>query len=218
MTQKQVFTLFNNNSVDIAPGAKKISKEAYESVLDCQNIISKTKEDSVAYQKQVAQECEAIKERAYEDGFEAGYNEWVKMVGYLEKEISHVHEELQKTVLPVALKAAKKIVGAELETNKEAIINIVMNTLKNIAQHKRVVLYVSKQDFDAIEGAKSKFKPIFEELESLSVREKDEVEPGGCIIETEVGIVNARLPNRWKTLEAAFEALTQSLLEKKESV
>ena len=211
------FTLFDGKQIAIAPGTKKLPAEALTTLMNCDELKRKTESDSIAYKKQIVGECEQLKKQAYEEGFEAGYDEWTKMVGYLEKEIDHVHTELQKTVMPVALKAAKKIVGAELALKQDAIIDIVMSTLKTVAQHKRIVIYVSKQDYEILEGAKSKLKGVFEQLESLSIRERDEIEKGGCVIETEIGIINAQLQNRWRTLEAAFEALTQALLEGKES-
>ena len=35
------------------------------------------------------------------------------------------------------------------------------------------------------------------------------MEPGGCLIETEAGIINAQLENQWRSLEAAFKAYTE---------
>ena len=209
------FTLFDGRQVTVSPGTKKMPSEAFSTLLDCDTLRKRTEEDTIAYKKQVVSECEQIKKQAYEEGFQLGYEQWVKMVGFLEKEIDNVHRELQKTVMPVAIIAAKKIVGAELELKQDAIVDIVKAALKTIAQHKRVIIYVSKQDYEALENSKSTLKSAFEQLESLSIREKDEVEKGGCIIETEMGIINAQLQNRWKTLEAAFENLTQSLLEAK---
>jgi type III secretion protein L len=214
---QKFFTLFDGKNVTVTPGVKKLSPEAFSTVMTCRELKEATVADTLAYKKQVVKEIEQQKKQASEEGFAAGYNEWLQMVGFLEKEISRVHTELEKTVMPVALKAAKKIVGAELQLKKDAIVDIVMSTLKTIAQHKRIIIYVSKSDYETLEGAKNKLKPMFEQLESLSIREKDDLEPGGCIIETEVGIINAQLQNRWKTLEAAFEHLTQSLLEGKKA-
>ena len=50
-----------------------------------------------------------------------------------------------------------------------------------------------------------KIKKIFERLENLSIQERDDIEPGGCIIETEAGIINAQLENQWRSLEIAFD-------------
>lgn len=211
------FSLIDGRAVTLAPGTKRIPQEAYATLQDSIQLIEAVKKDAEAYRKQVAAECEAIKEQAEIDGFQAGFAAWADQLANLEKEIDAVHLELQKTVMPVALKAAKKIVATELSVNPEVIVDIVASTLKTIAQHKRITLYVSKQDFEAVDKSKNNLKKIFDELESLSIRERDDLESGGCVIESEIGIINARLKDRWRTLEAAFESLSATLLRKKES-
>ena len=129
----------------------------------------------------------------------------------LEEEIDKVREELQKLIIPIALKVAKKIVSTELSINPENIVDIVTNTLKAVAQHKKIVLYLNKQDLETIDTNKNKIRAIFESLESLSLRERDDIEPGGCIVETEGGIINARIEDRWRSIESAMEALAESL-------
>jgi type III secretion protein L len=46
----------------------------------------------------------------------------------------------------------------------------------------------------------------------LSLRDRSDIQPGGCIIETEGGIINAQLENQWRVLENALGIL----LKKKE--
>ncbi|MBI3211529.1 MAG: HrpE/YscL family type III secretion apparatus protein, partial [Simkania negevensis] len=40
----------------------------------------------------------------------------------------------------------------------------------------------------------------------FSLEDREDIAPGGCIIETEAGIINASLANQWQALEAAFAA------------
>ena len=219
MTQgtQKFFTLIDGREVTIAPGTKRLPAEEVSSLLDCTGLLQTVRKDADEYRKKVAAECEQLKTKAEIEGFQAGFDKWLEMVSYLEKEVEKVRGELQKVVMPVALKAAKKIVAAELEVNPQVTYDIVASTLKSIAQHKRIVLYVSKQDYEFIESSKNKLKPIFEELESLSIREREDVEPGGCVVETEVGIINARLKDRWRTLEAALEHMTSAIVQEKGS-
>lgn len=196
---------------------KIVPVAAFGKVVESQKLLEVVKHEAEEYRKSIVQECEEIKAHAEKEGFEAGYTAWAEMVRILEKEVTLVREELQKSVMSVALKAAKKIVASELEIRPDAIVDIVMSTLKTVAQHKRIVVYVSKKDFSTVEKGKNRLKTIFEELETLSLREREDIEPGGCIIETEGGIINARLEDRWKTLEAAFEALNAYLKEEKEA-
>jgi type III secretion protein L len=213
----KLFSMIDGQTITIAPGTKRLPADAFSTLLSCRELLEAAKKDAEEYRKQVTAECEEIKAHAESEGFQAGFDQWTQTVSYLEGEIAKVQEELKKVVLPVAIKAAKKIVAAELQVNPSVVLDIVASTLKSIAQHKRIVLYVSKKDYDLIESSKSKLKPIFEELESLSIRDREDIEPGGCIIETEVGIVNARLKDRWKTLETALEHIASTVTPEKEA-
>jgi type III secretion protein L len=209
-TQK-FFTLIDGRAVTISPNTRVLPGEELSTLLDSIGLVETVKKDAEEYRKKIAQECEEIKEQAEKEGFQAGYEKWTEMVLALENEIEKVRGELQKVVMPVAVKAAKKIVTTELSTKPEIVIDIISSTLRTVSQHKRIVLYVSKQDLEQVEKSKNNLKAIFDELESLSIRERDDIEPGGCVIETEGGIINARLKDRWKTLEAALEALAATL-------
>jgi type III secretion protein L len=211
----KLFSMIDGHAVTLAPGTKRLPADAFSTLLSCAELLETTKKDAEEYRKKVSAECEELKTHAEIEGFQAGFDQWTQTVSYLEGEIAKVQEELQKVVMPVALKAARKIVAAELDVNPNVVLDIVASTLKSIAQHKRIVLYVSKKDFDLIESSKSKLKPIFEELESLSVRDREDIEPGGCVVETEVGIVNARLKDRWRTLEAALEHIASAVTPEK---
>ena len=213
---KNFFSLIDGRTITIAPGTKRLPAEDFSTVIGCTELLETVQKDVEEYRKIVATECEELKTRAEADGFQAGFDQWTEMVSYLEKEVEKVRGELQKIVMPVAIKAARKIVAAELQLNPQVALDIVSATLKSIAQHKRIVLYVSKQDFEFIESSKSKLKPIFEELESLSIREREDIEPGGCVVETEVGIINARLQDRWRTLEVALEHLASTIAHGRE--
>lgn len=213
----KLFSMIDGRTITLAPGKKRLPAEAFSTLLSCTDLLETTKKDAEQYRKQITAECEEIKTHAETEGFQAGFDQWTQTIAYLEKEIAKVKEELQKVVMPVAIKAAKKIVAAELEVNPKVVLDIVSSTLKSISQHKRIVLYVSKQDFDFIESSKSQLKSIFEELESLSIREREDLEPGGCVVESEVGIVNARLKDRWRTLETALEHIASTVTPEKEA-
>lgn len=208
------FSLIYGDKVHKAPGVKIIDSKSFSELLSSSELLEKIQQEAEKYRKEVIKECETLKEAAQQEGFEEGYKQWVQHVAKLEEEIKKVRDEMQKLVMPIALKAAKKIIVAELTTSPQAIVEIVMQALKSVAQHKKIVLYVNKADFEHLDSNKNKIKQLFESLESLSIRERDDVEPGGCIIETESGIINAQLKDRFRTLEAAFEALGSEIKKK----
>lgn len=209
--KKKYFSLIYGNTISQAPETKIIPADDFSKLLASEEVIANVLEEAQKYRKQVASECEELKEQAVKDGFKEGFEAWSKQLASLEQEIAKVQGDMQKLVMPISLKAAKKIVSSELALKPAAILEIVSTALKSVSQHKRIVIYVNQQDLATLEQNKNKIKDLFESLESLSIRERDDVEQGGCIIETEGGIINARLKDRWRNLEAAFEALADTL-------
>lgn len=205
--KNKFFTLIHGESVHVAPQTKVIPAEAFSTSLDAIEVLEKVKKDAEQYRLEVAAECEKLKEQAQREGFEEGFKKWMDTIARLEEEIAKVRGDMEKVLVPVALKASKKIVGREIEQSPSAIVDIVSNTLKAVSQHKQITIYVNKKDIDALETNRSRIKQLFESLEVLSIRERADITPGGCIIETEAGIINAQLDNQWRILENAFEKL-----------
>lgn len=204
---KKFFSLIYGEKNKIAANGHIIPSESVCKLLDAQGVLETVKGDAEKYKLEVAQECEKLKEAAQAAGFSEGYQKWAEHIALLEKEIAKVRGDLEKLLIPVALKAAKKIVGREIELSETAIVDIVANILKSVSQHKKVTIYVNKRDLEPLEQGRSRLKEIFESLEVLSLRERADIARGGCVIETEGGIINAQLENQWSALERAFATM-----------
>ncbi|MBS4167879.1 HrpE/YscL family type III secretion apparatus protein [Parachlamydia sp. AcF125] len=213
-TKKFLSLIYGKDAIHLAPNAKVIPADVFSKIVDAQEMLARVKEDAERYRKEVITECEKLKEIAQKEGFEAGFKHWAEHIADLEKEIKEVRAEFEKIVLPVALKAAKKIVGKELEVSKSAILDIVTSTLKAVAQHKKIAIFVNKEELEVLNENRQKIKEVFENLETLSLGAREDIAPGGCIIETERGIINAQIENRWKLLEGVFESIAKPLVKK----
>lgn len=209
MTSKHFFSLIHGEKINIAPKTKVIPADVISTLLDAEGVLKAVKQDAEKYKTGVVSEAEKLKEQAQREGFEEGFKQWVEHVAKLEAEIVKVRQDMERVVIPIALKAAKKIVGREIELSDNTVVDIVVNNLKAVSQHKKITIYVNKKDLEVLEANKTRLKQVFETLEALSIKEKADIQPGGCIIETEGGIINAQLENQWRILEAAFESFTR---------
>lgn len=207
---KKFFTLIRGGKLHVSPKTKIIPQDEFSSLLNSEEVLNTVREDAKSYIQETTEECEKLKEQAQKEGFQEGFKEWAEHIAKLELEIQNVRKELEKMILPIALKSAKKILGREIEIAPEAIVDIVASNLKAVSQHKKIKIYVNKGDLDFLETNKNRLKQIFENLESLSIIERGDVKAGGCIIETEGGIINAQIDNQWRILEQAFETLAKT--------
>ena len=203
---KKFFSLISNAEVRLKPGQKIVPETEFSTLSSANDILKTVKAEAAEFRKEVAVEAEKTKERAFEEGFQEGLTSLNKHLFALDKELKELREELQKKILQLSLKAARKIIGDELKIHPDRIVDIVLTSLKPVTQHRKIIIYVNKNDLDAIEESKPQIRKTFEHLESLSVQERDDIEPGGCMIETEAGIINAQLENQWRALESAFES------------
>lgn len=205
--KKKIFSLISGDAIHIAPKTKFLPAKDFSTLLDALEMLEAVKEDVQQFKVDEREEDELQKAQAQKEGFEEGFKAWAKAIAELEHEIQQVRSDIEKTLAPIALKAAKKIVGREIELSDDTIVDIVSNSLKAVSQHRKITIYVNKKDLAILEANRPKLKDLFESLESLSLRERADITSGGCIIETEGGIINAQLENQWRVLEKAFETL-----------
>ncbi|NGX33822.1 MAG: Yop proteins translocation protein L [Candidatus Anoxychlamydiales bacterium] len=204
------FFAFLKEEIHPEPGEKIIPKEEFSKLIEANEIVQKAIDDAAIYKEKVKKECEVLKEEAKKEGFDQGLKSLNEHILKLDKTSKELAKKYEGKVLPIALKAAKKIVSAELKMNPEAIVNIVRGALKPISQHIKVKIFVNKEDLEIIEKEKEKIKEILQIADTFTIEERDDIEPGGCIIETEKGIINAQLENQFRAIEAAFKSFEKT--------
>jgi type III secretion protein L len=204
----KLFSLIEEGKdIHVAPGNKILPGKGYTAIYDAQEMLQKVREDIEKYREEVEEECKNLREEARKEGFNEGLDQWSKELARFDETIQKIRDETEKIIVPLALKAAKKIVSREMEIDKNTVVDIVSNALRAVAHHRHVVIYVNKTDLDALEENRPRLKNVLEQVDSLALQARDDVDIGGCIIETEGGIINAQLENQWAALEKAFNTL-----------
>jgi type III secretion protein L len=207
---KKLATLFKQGDLHLPPN-KLIKADDFSVLLEALDIVPLVQKDAKEYKEQVVREVELIKEQAALQGFSEGVAQWADQLAYLEGEAVKIKKNFEERLIPIAIAIAKKVVGKEIE-DQEGAVAIVMNTLKSVTLHKRITVYVHRDDVPLMEANKEKMKAMFEELEVFSFQERPDIEQGGCIVETEAGIIDGRLHIIWESVEESF---TKILLEQK---
>ena len=199
------FSLIYQGDIHPATDKKVIPKEEYSTLANANEILEMAKEDANEHKKKTHEECEKLKKEAKEEGFKEGLSLFNQHAVYFEAELKKLRHEMQQKLLPLVLKAAKKVVSTQLELKPDTIVDIVLATLTPLTQNHRITIFVNKADLEILEKEKPRIKEILEQLESLKIKDRNDIEPGGCVIETESGIINATLENQWRSIENAFE-------------
>lgn len=160
-----------------------------------------------------------IERRAYEQGFAKGERDGKKIgldqiVPYLEnfkrlgEQLAGSRERLLEEVEPMAVKLAlaiaSKVVKKEVADDKQTAARLTRDAVRKIVDRQKLIIHVSQTDHDLI----SELLPdilCMEGVKECSVVPDPNVAPGGCILETEGGSVDARIATALEEISSLAE-------------
>jgi len=149
---------------------------------------------------------EEKKREGYADGLEEGKLEHAEKM--METIISSVEfiEGIESTLVNVVNQSIRKIIG-EME-DKERIVAIVRNALNVVRGQQKVTVRVAPADeaavLEAMAGMTAGGGNSF-----MTVIADARLERDSCILESELGVVDASLSTQLKALENAFKSKIQ---------
>lgn len=170
------------------------------------------------------QQAEAIREQARQNGWEDGYRGghaqaekemWEtlgafthEMRGQVEKFLQTLQQEeenyfagLEDQMLDLTLQIARKVVKDEVKQNPEVVRNVIRDALRRVHGFGMVRIKVHPHDLSAARAARTTFLNIVEGIQGIEITEDRRVEQGSCVIETEHGMIDARLSVQMEEVE-----------------
>lgn len=160
-----------------------------------------------------------IEHEAYKKGYEAGREEGYKegqaevmrlidRLGTIVSTAVDIREDIigssEKLMTEMILMIARKVIKDEIVERREVVINNIKDALKRVKDRDRVDIRVNFADLDMTTAHKDELIKMMESLKKVNIYEDSRVERGGCIIETDVGAVDARISTQLDTIEEAI--------------
>jgi type III secretion protein L len=178
-----------------------IKGEIYSASSKAREILQKAQTEA----EEIVRKAHEDKEREKQDGYQAGYQEGLAQVTELlakaRVEYEQTLKNASKEMLSLAFKIAEKIVGKQLEMDKTIIMDIVSQALQTVRQSRQITLRVNPEDAKVLKANKDAFLEKLGHGREIDVLEDKKVERGGCIIESEIGIVEAQLQTQLDRLK-----------------
>ena len=154
-------------------------------------------------------------ESGREEGFESGRAEVERLVEQLHTIINaaiakrtEIIEESETQLVNLVLLIAKKVVKVISENQKNVVINNVIQALRKMKTRGDVAIRVNLADVQLASEHVKDFIRMVENVRSVTVLEDSTVDPGGCIIETDFGQIDARITSQLHEIEERILELT----------
>lgn len=196
--------------------AKKVTEEARD---QAQQIIGEAQGKAKKLIEEAKLYSQSVQSTAEREGFAIGREEgarqgYQEVAGLIEearstlqqtlRERERVLRSIEPEVARLSIKIAERIIGTQVTMGPEIIMNMVKAALERVKDRDHVILRVNSADVEAARKNKELFARVVEGVRSLEIQPDPRVERGGCIIETDLGTVDARISTQLAALEIAF--------------
>ncbi len=200
-------TLFRltGDSVRPSAGTRVLKAADAAALLEANALLDAARERVADMERKAGEAYERRREEGYRDGREEGRLGHAEKV--LETVLSSVEyiEGIEATLVNVVTAAVRKVIG-EIDEN-ERIVRIVRNALVTVRNQQRVIIRVAPADEKAVSVAlASMLASVPGSASFLDVVPDARLERGACLLESELGVVDASLETQLKALENAFRS------------
>ncbi|MDQ1258019.1 MAG: flagellar assembly protein FliH, partial [Candidatus Hydrogenedentes bacterium] len=111
---------------------------------------------------------------------------------------------LEPEVVKLVRQIAEALIHREVQTDPELIHRTVRKALSAILDRERLVVRVNPVDLEALRSNKVALLDEFDGVEVLDVEADPSIAPGGCVVDSELMHVDARIKTQLKRVLAAL--------------
>ena len=196
------FIYLKEKTFEPAPGQKIIKAADYATWLDARQLIEKAQADADAIRARAEQEAEKARERGYRDGVRRGKavmaRQMLDVVGQADRYLNDFEDRIAATVIT----AVRKIVG-ELSP-RDRMIHMVSRALAVVRQQQQVTIRVAPSQEALIRQHLESIGAPWPSIRFLDVMPDINLAEGTCILESELGLVEASIEEQLTILADAL--------------
>jgi flagellar assembly protein FliH len=192
------------------------AREKIEAESEAARILAQAKEDSEKLVEEARQRVAEIEEEARkkgesagrEEGFQEGHREAERLIERLHVIIDRAIQkredminEAETQMIDLVLLISRKVIKVISENQKNVVVNNIVQALRKLKSRGDVAVRVNLADLDLATDHTRDFMKMVENVKSITILEDTSVDPGGCIIETDFGQIDARITSQLKEIE-----------------
>ena len=198
---------------------EQINNEMEKLKADSEREIERGKFEAEKMIKEAELKVSEIEHEAYKKGYDAGREEGYKegqaevlrlidRLGTVVSTAVDIRDEIirssEKLMVEMILMISRKVIKDEIVERREVVINNIKEAIKRVKDRDRIDIRVNFADLDMTTAHKDELIKMMESLKKVNIYEDSRVERGGCIIETDVGAIDARVSTQLDAIEEAI--------------
>jgi flagellar assembly protein FliH len=130
----------------------------------------------------------------------------------LEKNFSELTALNEPRMLRLWQEMLEKMLQREMILEPEGVLDVLSDVLTRLSDKNHVLIYVSPEDLGLLqESLGGEFEDVLRGVKHLEMKSDTNVDRGSCIVETNLGVYDARWRTQLDQIDAEIEKLFQKL-------
>ncbi len=211
--EEEVKTAEAHRPVDFGGEGGVIDRKSLEARTKAEIIIADAQAEAQKireHAQKVLSEVEAVREKAKKEGLVAGETKGLSQVTEklvrLEAMREKFYKEAEGEIIKLVMAMAEKVIGKIVEERPDVIKDVVRQALER-SLGDRITVRLNPEDHKTIVSQNIEFKDVLDRTKRLIFREDETIAKGGCIVETEVGTIDAQIETQMEAIKKALEVV-----------
>jgi flagellar assembly protein FliH len=170
-------------------------------------IRAQAQRDAAALHDQAQRDATALREQAYREGFATGNAAAAKHLIDLEQLRSELIARTERESMRAVLLVAAELLGATLESQPAQILSLLAPHLTRMRRAQQLTLHLHPDDCTFLETHMPQFHALCARLQlesSVTLQHDAAMTRGGCLLESNIGGLDARIETRLSLLASAL--------------
>ncbi|MEZ5403581.1 MAG: type III secretion system stator protein SctL [Bryobacteraceae bacterium] len=178
-----------------------LKQEQVEASGEAASVVEQARREAAAIVEAAKSEADRTAAAARERGYAEGLAQWNAAVQDVLAARERFVTSCEPEIAKIAVKVAGKILGEELRSDPLLINRIVGEALRGVRAERSITIAVHPAAVETVRGRTDALEAQAGGECHIRVVGRDSVGEGGCLIETELGTIDARLDVQLRCLE-----------------
>jgi flagellar assembly protein FliH len=158
--------------------------------------------------KQVGELKENSRKQGYDTGYELGFNKGredakeefspvLETTQQLVQELSgfrkEMYDKVEREMIEMVINLTKKVIHFEFSTREDAVQDMIRLAVRSVLDRESMVIKIHPTDKEYAESFRPELHHMFSEIKNITFVAHSGIERGGCIVETNFGVIDARI-------------------------
>ena len=204
----KTFKLLQTDHIEINGHSRLLKAEDYRRYEAASTIVQSARQRAAAIVEQAEEQRQQERQRGYEEGQLQAKQEQIEQAIAMAARTVEYFAGIEKQVTAIVMTAVRRILGEFDEV--DLVVKAVRNVLHTVGGEKQLSLRVASAQADAVKARVNEILSAYPAITFIEVVGDNRLSASACILESELGVVEASVDVQVQSLQTALQSHFES--------